>query len=90
MNCELAEEYVSALCDGQKIPQVAAEHLGKCRRCQLELNEYAAIGAELRRLASLDESAPWLEGCIRGMSDVGCALPEIPKGFQSIPPRRHP
>ena len=61
MNCDLAEEYVSALCDGQKIPQVAAEHIGKCRRCQLELNEYAAIGAELRRLASLDESAPVAE-----------------------------
>lgn len=58
MNCELAEEYVSALCDGQKIPQVAAEHIGKCQRCQLELNEYAAIGAELRRLASLDDAAP--------------------------------
>lgn len=58
MNCELAEEYVSALCDGRKIPQVAAEHIGKCQRCQLELNEYAAIGAELRRLASLDEAAP--------------------------------
>ncbi len=58
MNCELAEEYVSALCDGQKIPQVAAEHIGKCPRCQLELNDYAAIGAELRRLASLDEAVP--------------------------------
>ena len=58
MNCELAEEYVSALCDGRKIPQVAAEHIGKCQRCQLELNEYAAMGAELRRLASLDESVP--------------------------------
>jgi len=58
MNCELAAEYVSALCDGQKIPQVAAEHIGKCDRCHRELNEYAAIGPELRRLASLEESAP--------------------------------
>lgn len=58
MNCELAEEYISALCDGQKISQVAAEHIGRCDRCQLELKEYAAIGAELRRLASLEESAP--------------------------------
>lgn len=58
MNCEMAEEYVSALCDGRKIPQAAARHIGECQRCQLELNEYAAMGAELRRLASLDESVP--------------------------------
>ena len=54
MNCELAEEYISALCDGQRIPQLAAEHIGICQWCQTELNEYAAFGAELRRLASLD------------------------------------
>lgn len=58
MNCELAKEYISALCDGQRIPQVAAEHIGLCRRCQTELSEYATMGAELRRLASLDEAAP--------------------------------
>ena len=55
MNCEQVEEYISALCDGDKIPHAAAEHIGTCPRCQLELSEYATIGAELRRLASLDE-----------------------------------
>ena len=58
MNCEQVEEYISALCDGQRIPQVAAEHIGTCKRCQSELSEYATIGAELRRLASIDEGVP--------------------------------
>ena len=58
MNCEMAEEYISALCDGQRIPQLAAEHIGTCEMCQRELNEYAAVGAELRRLASLEEAIP--------------------------------
>jgi hypothetical protein len=58
VNCKLAEEYISALCDGQKIPHIVAEHVGKCQRCQLQLNDFAAIGVELRRLASLDEAAP--------------------------------
>lgn len=70
MNCELAEEYISVLCDGQKIPQVAAEHIGLCQRCQSELSEYATIGAELRRLASMDESVPtglvnWKQQAVR-------------------------
>jgi hypothetical protein len=46
------------LCDGQKIPHLVAEHIGLCQRCQSELSEYATIGAELRRLASIDESVP--------------------------------
>ncbi len=56
MNCELVEEYISALCDGQRIPHVAAQHIGTCQRCQSELSEYATIGVELRRLASMDEA----------------------------------
>lgn len=73
MNCELAEEFVSALCDGQKIPRVAAEHIGSCQSCQLELNEYAAIGAELRRLASLDETVPvaQVDWTLQTVKDVG-------------------
>jgi hypothetical protein len=55
VNCEQVEEYISALCDGDKIPHAAAEHIGTCPGCQSELREYATIGAELRRLASLDE-----------------------------------
>src|SRR5215469_1383231 len=57
VNCELVKEYVSALCDGEKIPREAAEHIGSCPSCREELNEYAAIGLELRRLASLEESS---------------------------------
>ena len=58
MNCEHAGEYISALCDGEKIPQAAAEHIGACKACQLALSDYATMGAELRRLASLDEVSP--------------------------------
>lgn len=58
MNCEFVEAHISALYDGQRIPHLAAEHIGTCHRCRLELNEYAAIGAELRRLASLEEAVP--------------------------------
>lgn len=56
MNCEQVGEYISALCDGEKIPRDAAEHIGGCQTCREQLNEYAAIGSELRRLASLDEA----------------------------------
>jgi hypothetical protein len=58
VNCEHAGEYISALCDGEKIPQAAALHIGACKTCQLELSDYATMGAELRRLASLDEANP--------------------------------
>jgi hypothetical protein len=57
MTCDQIEEHISALCDGQKIPPSAAIHIGECHLCQSELNEFAAIGAELRRLASLDDVA---------------------------------
>src|SRR5580704_16106052 len=56
MNCEQVGEYISALCDGERIPRDAAEHIGECETCREQLNEYAAIGSELRRLASLDEA----------------------------------
>jgi hypothetical protein len=61
MNCEQVGEYISALCDGEKIPHVAAEHIGTCQMCQSDLSEYATIGAELRRLASLDQALPLSE-----------------------------
>lgn len=56
MKCEEAEEFVSALCDGEKIPRDAAEHVGGCKVCALRLTEYAEMGAELRRVASLEAS----------------------------------
>jgi hypothetical protein len=55
MKCEDAAEFVSALCDGEAVPQEAAEHLGGCQPCQTRLYAYSAIGAEMRRLASLEE-----------------------------------
>lgn len=71
MNCELAEEYISTLCDGQKIPHPVAEHIGKCQRCQLELSEFLAIGAELRRLASLDETVAQVDGRLEPAKKIG-------------------
>jgi exosortase D (VPLPA-CTERM-specific) len=57
MKCEEAAEFVSALCDGESIPPVAAEHVGACEACRARLKEYGEIGAELRRVASLDSPA---------------------------------
>ena len=55
MKCEEAAEFTSRLCDGQVIPREAAEHIGACDACRKRLNAYAAIGAELRRMASLEQ-----------------------------------
>jgi hypothetical protein len=54
MKCEEAAEFVSALCDGETIPRAAAEHVGECEVCHARLKEYAEMGAELRRVASLE------------------------------------
>jgi hypothetical protein len=60
MKCEEATEFVSALCDGEMIPPAAAEHIGICEACRARLREYAEMGAELRRMASMQsvEGAP--------------------------------
>jgi hypothetical protein len=55
MKCEEAAEFASRLCDGQVIPREVAEHIGTCEACRTRLNAYAAIGAELRRVASLEQ-----------------------------------
>lgn len=54
MNCEEAAEFVSALCDGERIPRAAAEHVGECAVCGARLKDYLAMGVELRRVASLE------------------------------------
>ena len=54
MKCEEAAEFVSTLCDGETIPRAAAEHVGECELCRARLKEYAEMGAELRRVASLE------------------------------------
>ncbi len=58
MRCEEAEEFVSALCDGERIPRAAAEHVGVCEVCATRLTEYSEMGAELRRVASLESTEP--------------------------------
>jgi hypothetical protein len=54
MKCEETAEFVSALFDGERIPREAAEHAGACETCRTRLKEYAEIGVELRRVASLE------------------------------------
>jgi hypothetical protein len=58
MICTEAAEFVSALCDREIIPPVAAQHIGTCSACQARLSDYLAMGVELRRTASLEQSAP--------------------------------
>jgi hypothetical protein len=53
MMCDDAAEYVSALCDGETIPPTTAQHIATCPDCQTRLNDYLAMGVELRRTASL-------------------------------------
>ena len=57
MKCEDAAEHVSALCDGETIPRVAAKHIGECEVCRARLSAYSTMGAELRRLASVSGRA---------------------------------
>jgi hypothetical protein len=52
MKCEEAAEFVSALFDGEPLPQEAATHLAGCLECRLRLNEYSKIGVQLRCVAS--------------------------------------
>ena len=54
MRCEEAAEFVSALSDGERIPPAEAVHIGVCTTCRACLREYAEMGAELCRLASLE------------------------------------
>jgi predicted anti-sigma-YlaC factor YlaD len=46
MNCGLATEFVSALCDGERIPREAAEHISECGACRVKLSAYSEIGAQ--------------------------------------------
>ena len=70
MRCEDVAELVSALCDGERIPREAASHIGVCRACQERLNAYAVMGAELRRVASLQEQADVKPVSWEGMRQV--------------------
>ena len=69
MRCEQLTESMSLLCDGKRITREEAEHIGGCTTCRDRLNSYAAIGSELRRLASLQE---------RPVSAMNIILKELP------------
>lgn len=56
MVCDDAAEHISALCDGETIPQESARHIADCPNCQRRLRDYLALGVELRRTASLEIS----------------------------------
>ncbi len=52
MTCVEIEPHVSAVCDGERIPPEAAEHIRTCATCRATLAEYAHIGTELRVAAA--------------------------------------
>jgi hypothetical protein len=85
MKCEEAAEFVSSLCDGEMIPREVAEHIGTCAFCHARLDAYSAMGAELRRIASLEQPAtmkagPWeTEQRVRLWWRKGSATMRIPR-----------
>jgi hypothetical protein len=54
MNCQDAQVFVSALYDGEIVPEDAAGHIASCTACRNLLRKYAQMGAELRLLAAAD------------------------------------
>lgn len=55
MECNESQPFVSALYDGEHIPADAADHINGCAECRRQLQEYAAMGAELKLAASRAE-----------------------------------
>jgi hypothetical protein len=53
LRCDEAAESVSALCDGEMITPDAAAHIRACAACAELMEQYIALGAALRREASL-------------------------------------
>ncbi len=53
MRCDEAEEFISALYDGETVPLEAAEHAAHCAHCRELLKSYAETGAALRSYGSL-------------------------------------
>ncbi len=58
MRCDEAQEFVSAVYDGETVPQEAAQHMAGCAACGDLLRSYAEIGAELRSYGSLQLAEP--------------------------------
>ncbi len=57
VNCQQAQELVSALYDGERVPTDFADHVDACPNCRERLRSYSHIGAELRLLASRTATA---------------------------------
>lgn len=81
MKCEEAKEFASALCDGETIPRAAAEHIGQCEACRRRLKEFAEIGAELRRVASLETTG---ETRVRDWQKIREATVWWQKGWKTV------
>ena len=58
MKCDEAEEFVSAIYDGEAVPPEAAEHFAHCVACQELLRGFVEMGAELRRFGNLQNAMP--------------------------------
>ncbi len=54
MNCQDAQPFVSALYDGEAVPEGVTRHITGCTACRNLLRKYAQMGAELRLLAAAD------------------------------------
>jgi hypothetical protein len=82
MKCEDAAEFVSALCDGEMIPAEAAEHIGACQACGALMYQYAGLGVELRRVASLE---PQEEPATRSWMKIQKSTPSwSSKGWETM------
>ena len=58
MNCQDAQELLSALYDGEPVPAEFAAHVDQCQNCREGLLAYSQIGAEFRLLASRRATSP--------------------------------
>lgn len=86
MRCDKAQEFVSAVFDGEAVPHEAAEHLAACVACQQLLESYAAIGTELRRFGSAQLSDPvpertWVQPrrTVTGWWEKGWQVMRVPR-----------
>ena len=85
MNCEAAAEFLSSLCDGERIPRDAAVHLGSCKDCQAQLNDYVHISTELKRMAMAAEPASVREVSWGPQEGAKSSLWRLWRGSMRIP-----
>lgn len=55
MDCSTAARYVSVLYDTEPVPEDARNHILHCAECQIRLEEYARLTAEIRLIAAQKE-----------------------------------